>query len=84
MWRIINYIEEAAKCESIGARPLVIIAGNFNGADLSPLCRSFKLYPVNQAPTHIDGACLDVILTNAPRCYTSARLLILLTESRDS
>ena len=63
--------EQATKCISIGNRPLIHIAGDFNGADLSPLGRALQVYKIKKEPTHINGSILDLILTNAPKCYTT-------------
>ena len=71
IWRIVNMVEQATKCSSIGNPPLVFIAGDFNGGDLSPLCNSLKLYKLNQFATHKKGAVLDQIFSNAPRCYVT-------------
>ena len=68
---MINSIEHATKCSSIGNRPLIYIAGDFNGSDLSPLCRALQVYKINKEPTHINGSILDLILTNEPKYYTT-------------
>ena len=74
VWRIINAVDEATKCTSIGNKTLLFIAGDFNGADLAPLCKALKVHKVNNEPTHIGGGTLDIIMTNAPRCYSAETL----------
>ena len=49
--------------------PLLIIAGDFNGANTQQLINAHKLKIINSKPTR-SGKCLDIILTNAPLCYT--------------
>ena len=55
---------------SNGSKPLIIIAGDFNGANVSTLCNANQLYKVNESATR-GRNCLDLILTNAPKCYQS-------------
>jgi hypothetical protein len=50
-------------------KPLIIISGDFNGADVTSICSDHGLYLVNKQPTR-KNRLLDLILTNAPRSYT--------------
>jgi hypothetical protein len=70
VWRIVNIVEQSVKCSSIGNRPLIFIGGDFNGADHSPICRALKVHKLNAGSTHTKGGELDILLTNAPRCYS--------------
>ncbi len=71
IWRILCSIENATQCRSIGNKPLIFVAGDFNGADTTPLCLALQLHQVNKDPTHKRGRTLDLRLANAPRCYVS-------------
>jgi hypothetical protein len=55
------------------ANPLLYIAGDFNGVDISPINRSHATYQINKKATRKDKM-LDPILTNAPKCYHSLNL----------
>ena len=86
--QLINAIEDAViNCTSAN-QPLIYIAGDFNGADVKPVCSRYNLRQLNSDPTHIAGKCLDLILTNAPFCYNIETLLpigppCLLVSDRD-
>ena len=49
-------------------KSLVYVAGDFNGANIKPLLDLFGLYQINKHPTR-GSKCLDLILTNSPKCY---------------
>jgi hypothetical protein len=70
VWKITGAIERAATC-SQGSKPLIIVAGDFNGANVSPLCSTLQLYKITTEATHKRGRVLDLVLTNAPKCYTA-------------
>ncbi|RNA19401.1 RNA-directed DNA polymerase from mobile element jockey, partial [Brachionus plicatilis] len=61
--------EPVTKCSS-NNKPLIFVAGDFNGADVRPLCTKFYLRQINREPTRA-AKCLDIILSNAPDCYIS-------------
>jgi hypothetical protein len=68
---LISAIEKALDSDSgarQGARPLIMVAGDFNGANTKPLCSVFQLHQLNKMATRGDR-CLDLILSNAPHCY---------------
>ena len=60
--------EAVNKCTNSN-RPLIFIAGDFNGAIVSPLCKEYDLYQLNKKNTRKE-ALLDIIITNAPKCFT--------------
>ena len=69
VWQLIIALEDIFSNCTGSNLPLTYIAGDFNGADIKPLCRQFSLKQVNHEPTHRAGKCLDLVLTNAPDCY---------------
>lgn len=69
---IMSAIEDASKCSSVGSRPLIYIGGDFNGANPTRLMRGLSMHQIVSTPTHTKGRTLDLLLTNAPRCYTCA------------
>jgi hypothetical protein len=71
IFKVAHEIITASKSSSIGIRQLVIIAGDFNGADISYLCSTLKLHKLSGESTHKKCRSLDLILTNAPKCYTT-------------
>ena len=71
VFQVAHVIITASKSSSIGIRPLIIIAGDFNGADTSYLCSTLKLHKLSGESTHKKGRSLDLILTNAPKCYAT-------------
>jgi hypothetical protein len=70
IWQLKQMIEGAITNSNYDNCPLIIIAGDFNKADPGPLCRALNLYQIKSGATHKSGSTLDIILTNAPRCYT--------------
>ena len=52
------------------SKPLLIIAGDSNGTNTVSFENAFQLHQVNHLPTRKDN-CLDIMLTNAPKCYLS-------------
>ncbi len=68
--KLISALEEALDSDSgsRSERPLIVIAGDFNGANIKPLCSVFQLHQLNKTATRGDR-CLDLILSNAPQCY---------------
>ena len=70
MWALNSQLENALTKTSNGSEPLIIIAGDFNGSNVSTLCNANQLYRVNESATR-GRNCLDLILTNAPKCYQS-------------
>ena len=53
---------------TVGNRPLIILAGDLNGANTNTICSSYELRQLNKAPTR-NEAVLDIILSNSPSCY---------------
>ena len=70
IFQLIHSIEDAVNESSKNGQPLIIISGDLNGADTSPLCNAYKLRQINKESTRGDNV-LDVILTNGPICYTA-------------
>ena len=56
-----------------GNRPLIYIAGDFNKANVKPVCDMYSLVQINKDPTRKLN-CLDLILTNAPPCYNASSI----------
>ena len=50
--------------------PLIFIAGDSNGSNCLPLCSAFGQRYLHQNPTRGNNR-LDVILSNAPNCYST-------------
>jgi len=71
IYQVTFAISAAAKCSSIGIKPLIIVAGDFNGANTSYLCSSLQLHKLSDKSTHKKGRPLDLVFTNAPKCYTT-------------
>lgn len=55
--------------DSNSGKPLLLICGDFNKAKASTIKTQLGLYQVNSEPTR-KKAVLDLILSNAPKCYT--------------
>jgi hypothetical protein len=70
MWYLNYQLENALTKSSNGSKPLIIIAGDFNGANVATLCNTNQLYKLNGSATRGKN-CLDIILTNAPNSYHS-------------
>jgi hypothetical protein len=70
IYRLKEAIENALVSGNRSSRPLILVAGDFNGAIISPLLSSLQIYQVNKHATRGER-CLDLILTNAPKCYVS-------------
>jgi hypothetical protein len=71
IYQVAHAIIAASKCSSIGIRPLIIVAGDFNGANTSYLCSTLKLHKLSNNSTHKKGGSLDLVFTNAPKCYST-------------
>ena len=71
IYQVTFAINAAAKCSSIGIKPLILVAGDFNGANTSYLCSSLQLHKLSNKSTHKKGGSLDLVFTNAPKCYTT-------------
>ena len=69
IYQTTHAIASAAKSSSLGTKPLVIVAGDFNGANTSYLTTVLKLHKLNNAATHKRGGTLDLVFTNSPKCY---------------
>ena len=69
IYQVAHAIIAASKCSSIGIRPLIIVAGDFNGANTCYLCSVLKLHKISSKATHRKGGSLDLVFTNAPKCY---------------
>jgi hypothetical protein len=50
--------------------PLIFVGGDFNKAKTSNINNQLGTYQINEAPTR-KNAVLDLILSNAPKCYTA-------------
>ena len=72
-------IEAAAENRSIDNKTLIYITGDFNGARTDSLRNNYQLHLVNKAPTRKQKL-LDVVLTNAPNCYSPDTLPALKTS----
>ena len=68
--RLKEAIENALVSGNRNSRPLIFVAGDFNGANVSPLLSSLRVHQLNRHATRGER-CLDLILTNAPKCYAS-------------
>ena len=64
-------LTEATKNSSFGTKPHIIVACDFNRANTSFLTTTLYLYKINIGATHKKGGVLDIIFTNAPKCYTA-------------
>jgi hypothetical protein len=64
-------ISSASKASSIGNKPLIFLCGDFNGADTTYLCKTIGLHQISKIATHNKGGALDLIFTNAPKCYST-------------
>ena len=70
MYQLTFAVEHVTSGCKSGTKPLIFIAGDFNGADTSSLCHALQLHKLSTAATHKHGRTLDLILTNAPKCYS--------------
>ena len=70
MWQLGKMIENAITSNTNSNKPLVFVAGDLNGVDIGTFCHEYKLHQINKNPTRKER-CLDVALTNAPKCYSS-------------
>ena len=70
IFQLISIIDATIFNNTRLSNPLLIIVGDFNGANVQPLITTYKLNKSNHKPTRA-GKCLDIILTNAPPCYIS-------------
>ncbi len=68
IYQLASALESATANSSLGNKPLIIIAGDFNGASTKYLCDSLQLYLINKSATRGKNT-LDLVLTNAPKCY---------------
>jgi exonuclease III len=69
-YQLAKLIEPAINCCTIENKPLIILAGDLNGCPTDFICRSHQLNHLNAQPTR-KSATLDIILSNAPKCYVS-------------
>jgi len=69
IFKIIHALEDHICNISKNGKPLMFICGDLNGADTTPLRNAYQLRQINNEATR-DNNVLDVIITNAPECYT--------------
>ena len=70
MFLITHAIGCAAKSSSLGVKPLIYVAGDFDGADTSSLSNQLHFYKVCSKNNHKKGDVLGLILTNARQRYS--------------
>jgi hypothetical protein len=70
IYQLKNFIEPTVSKLNSNGKPLLFILGDFNGANVQPLLSAFSLYQINNKPTNkLHTKCLDILLSNAPKCY---------------
>ncbi|XP_065643027.1 uncharacterized protein LOC136074618 [Hydra vulgaris] len=72
-YQLAQLIEPAITRCTIGNKPLIFLAGDLNGCPTDFICRSHQLIHLNTHSTR-KTSILDIILTNAPKCYVSNTL----------
>jgi hypothetical protein len=82
IYQLTQVIEQVATNSTQNNQPLLIIAGDFNGADVGPIKRAFNLHQINKKPTRANRT-LDIIITNAPKCYESTNRIALGESDHD-
>jgi len=66
--KLMQDIDEVTTSLKIYSKPLVIIAGDLNGAPTTNLCSALDCHLVKSKATRASNM-LDVIITNSPKCY---------------
>ena len=66
IFQLSHHIEIVLASNTGVDRPIIFVGGDFNGAVIKPLLRSFDLHQVNTLPS-INCKCYDIMLTNAPK-----------------
>ena len=75
VYQLLHHVSEAAEVNSTDNKPLILVAGDLNGADTAPLCSNLHSRVLNKESTR-GSKLLDVIISNSPDCYSC--------ENRDS